>query len=406
MNRSLLMQMILLRMGRYKMKTFLMSLGIIVSVLATVLVQTAGQSFRETFSAFIERAYPADSVLLVAGSGLMGGQSGSTSLRMRDVESVVNLIGDIKEWDPVVRGGARDVKNAGNNARVNVMGYSDKAESVRNRTVQEGEFFSAQDIASRAHVALIGSTTANRLFADESPIGAQLYIDNIPFKVKGVLESVGVDPHGGDQDDTIHVPYTTLMEQMLRVDFIAGATFRVEDRSRAEAVRQDVMRIMRERHQLMEGQPDDFSVITPVLMQDLVNKSMKTFNVFVPLIAGTAFLVSGLVILAIMLISIKERTPEIGLRKALGARPRDLEVQFVVEVLLVVAVASLIGLLFAQLASTALAPVLAARFGVKSLSPPVSALLWSVGAALVTGILGGVLPARSAAKLNPVQALR
>lgn len=406
MNRPLLLRMILLRLGRFKMKTFLMSLGIAVSVLATVLIQTAGDGFRSTFSAFIERTYPANNIVLVAGSGVMGGAAGRSNLRLQDVAAVVGLINDIEAWDPIVRGGNRDVKNAGNNVRVNVMGYSDKAPNVNGRGVQEGESFSAADVASRARVALLGSTTANVLFPDESPVGAQLFIDNIPFKVQGVLESVGVDPHGGDQDDTIHVPYTTLLDQMLRVDYIAGVTLRVRDRERVEAVSQDIVRIMRERHHIGTGQPDDFSVITPVFMRDMLERSLRTFNVFVPLIAGTAFLVSGLVILSIMLISIKERTPEIGLRKALGARPGDLQIQIILEVLLVAAVASLIGVLGALLASNALAPVLATKFGVQHLAPSFAALSWAICAALVTALIGGVLPARRAARLNPVEALR
>jgi putative ABC transport system permease protein len=173
-----------------------------------------------------------------------------------------------------------------------------------------------------------------------------------------------------------------------------------------EEVRNEITKIMREQHHIGEGQEDDFSVITSALMQDFLDRSFRTFNVFVPLIAGTAFLISAMVILSIMQISIKGRTPEIGLRKAVGARSRDLQAQIVLEVVMVSAVASLIGLLLAQLGIAALTPVLAAKFGVRHVNPPVLVLIVAVCAAMLTGLLGGTLPARRAAKLNPVEALK
>ncbi len=405
MNQSLLMRTVLLRFWRYKAKTVFMGLGITVGVLATVLLQTVAGSVRQRFSAFVERSYPADSIVLVAGSGFMGGGEGRNNLRLADVETVVNSLG-IKEWDPVVYVGARDVKRGGNSMSVGLAGYSEKAENVRRRSVEDGDFFTADDVRNRANVALIGSTTAAKLFPGESPLGQQLFVDNVPFQVKGVLETVGVDPHGNDQDNIIEVPYTTLLDNMLHVTFISGATFLVDDRSRVEEIRKEIVRIMRDQHHLGEGQKDDFSVITPALMQDLLDKSFRTFNIFVPLIAATAFLISGLIILSIMQISIKGRTPEIGLRKAMGARSRDLQAQIILEVLIVSAIASLIGLVLAQIGIRMVAPLLAAKFGIKQISPPLLVLAVAVCAAMATGLLGGILPARRAAGLNPVKALK
>jgi putative ABC transport system permease protein len=405
LNPPLLWRTVLLRQWRYRTKALFMGLGITIGVVATVLLQTLGGSIKATFAAMIERVYPANSIVLVAGSGPMGGGAGRNNLRLSEVETVVNTLG-ITEWDPVVLAGPRDVKRGGNSVRVSVSGYSEHEEAVRRRSVQTGEPFSVEDVRNRANVALIGATTAKLLFPGESPLGAQLFIDNVPFEVKGILESIGVDPHGNDQDNAIHVPYTTLMDNMLRVNYVSGATLLVADPNQAEAVSKEVTRIVRERHQIAEGQKDDFSVITAALMHQMFTRSFRTVSVFVPLIGGTAFLISAMVILSIMQITIKGRTPEIGLRKAVGARSRDLQLQIVLEVLIIAAVASLAGLLLAQLGINAMAPVLAAKFGVKRVSTPAAVLIIAVGAAIATGLLGGILPARRAARLSPVQALR
>jgi putative ABC transport system permease protein len=404
-NLDLLLRTVLLRFWRYKSRTIFMGLGITVGVLATVLLQTVTGAVRERFFAFVERAYPANSIVLVAGSGFMGGGEGRNNLRLADVETVVNTLG-IKDWDPTVYVGFRDVKRGANSLQVNVMGYSEQAENVRRRSVQEGDFFTADEVKSRATVALIGSTTAARLFPGESAVGNQLFVDNVPFQVKGVLETVGVDPHGNDQDNAIEIPYTTLLDTMLRTNIISGAVFLVPDQSRVEETRNEVIKVVRERHQIGEGQKDDFSVITPALMQELLNRSFRTFNVFVPLIAVTVFLISALVILSIMQISIRARTPEIGLRKAVGARPRDLEAQIILEVLIVAVFASLAGLLLARLGIGLVVPLLATKFGIKQLSAPVIVLVVAVTSAIATGLVGGILPARRAAKLNPIKALK
>jgi putative ABC transport system permease protein len=405
MNQALLFRSILLRVWRFKAKTLFMGLGVTIAVLATVLLQTVAGNVREAFSAFVANAYPADSIVLVGGTGFMGAGPGRNKLKLADVQTVVNTLG-ITDWDPVVYIGPRDVKNEGNNFLIGVAGYSEKAEGIRRHSTQDGEFFTADDVKNRASVALLGSTTAKKLFPGRSPVGAQVFIDNMPFQVKGVLETIGVDPHGEDQDDVIQVPYTTLMEKMVKVTSISGATLVVGDPSRMEETGKEITRIMRERHQIAEGDDDDFSVLNATLMQELVRKTFRTFDIFVPLIAATAFLISAMVILSIMQISIKGRTPEIGLRKAVGARPRDLRSQIILEVLIISGAASFVGLLLAQAGLLAVAPLLAAKFGVKHVgSPPLLPVL-AVCGAVATGLLGAILPARRAAKLDPVKALK
>jgi putative ABC transport system permease protein len=406
MNTLLLRQSALRRLLRFKGKSVLMGFGIFISVFALILVQSASVGIRDRFEDFIERSYPADTILIVAGSGLMGGAAGRTNLRLSEVQDVVAGLGGVAAWDPVVTAGLRDVRQGGAVTRASLYGHSEHAEEVRGRAVGEGEAFNADHVARRARVALIGTNTSARLFPDQSAVGETIFIDNIPFEILGVLESAGVDPHGGDQDNTVHIPYTTMMDQILRVDFVSGASIVAQDADDVEGMAARLVEQMREQHRIAPGQPDDFSVLTAVEVRKLLDKTFSTFNIFVPLIGALVFVVSGLVILGVMLISIRERTAEIGLRKALGARPADLRLQIVAEVLAVAAVAALAGFLLAAVGLKLLAPLLAQKFGVEGLHLLPGTVVTAILAALLIGMLGALLPAARAARMDPVHALR
>ncbi len=403
MNRALLIQTLFVRVRRYRIRTLVIGLGLTISVLATVLLQTAAVNVRKAFDAFIARAYPANGVVLMSGGGFMGGKSGR--LRATDLESVAATL-NTTEWDPIVMVRPRDVRHGAKSESITIVGNSEKAESVRGRSVIEGEYFTAADVRARAGVALIGATTARLLFAGESPVGAQIFIDNVPFEVKGVLETIGVDPHGADQDLTIVIPWTTLMERIARIDYVSGATFIIDDRNRAEAVRQEILDVMRPLHRIEPGQEDDFVVITPVAMNQMVNKSFRTFNLFIPAIVVTAFAICAGLILTLMQLSVRARRAELGLRMAVGARARDVQLQIVLEVVIITAGAALAGVVLALVGSGLLAPILAAKFGVKELAPSLAVCVLAASAAMVTGVIGAIVPARRAAQLDPVQALR
>ena len=405
MNGALLVRSILLRIWRHKAKTLFMALGITAAVLVTVLLQSVTVAVKGRFAAFIARAYPADGLVVMGGSGPMGGPAGRESLKLTDIETVVNSIG-ASEWDPAVYAGPRDVKHTGNDWSVAVIGYSDKAESVRGQGVREGEFFTADDVSGRAAVALIGQTTARNLFPGQSPLGESLFIDGVPFTIEGVLEPQGFDVHGRDLDDVVQVPYTTLGERILHIDHVHAATFRFDDRTRVRAASDEITSILRARHQIGPGDKDDFVVISSAAMEQRVEQTFRKFTIFIPLIAGTAFLLSALVILAIVQISIKGRLPELGLRKAVGARERDLQTQIMLEVLLVSLVASIAGVVLARIGLQLALPALGAKFGVTAVSMPASSVLVAALAAIATGVLGGLLPARRAARLDPVAALK
>ena len=406
MNRELFAQTVLRRLTRFKGRALLMSLGVIVSVLATVLVASLSGTIHSAFDGFIGRIYPDDGITLVAGSSFMGGGLGRDNLRVKDVEAVAASLPAIAGRDPQNSAGRRDIKVGDRNTRVAVLGYSAQHADVRRQSVSEGAFFTADEVAARSRVALIGPTTARALFGDTSPVGATLFIDNAPYRVQGVLESLGMSPHGEDLDDMIAVPYTVVMDSLAKVDFLRAASFRVTHAEDAESIAEQIRTIMRQRHDIRAGQRDDFTVVTPRQMHEMVASTFRTLNLFVVLICAAGFLVSALVLLAVMLASIRQRTPEIGLRKAVGADLAHIRDQVIAEVTVIAAAGCALGIVLAYPLIAVIAPLLAAKFGFTGAAISLNAIVIATAAALVTGVLGALWPALRAARLNPIDALR
>lgn len=406
MNRQLAIRNVARSLTRFKVRTVLGGVGIAVSVLATVFVLSVSGAVRTTFDAFVSKLYPADVVTLSAGANFMGGGSGAQSLRMRDIEAVVAAVPGIVAWDVAAFAGQRDLRAGGRSTRTLVVGTGAKTPAVRRRGVSDGAYFDGADVDSRARVVLIGRTTQRDLFGDASALGATLYIDNMPFQVKGVLESFGVSPHGDDQDDTIFLPYTVVMESLLKVDYVRQVAFLVDDPSQVDAIGEHVARVMRQQHSIVDGRSDDFSVIVPRQMQEMVARNFRMINLFVAMICGACFLLSALVVLGVMNVSVRQRLPEIGLRKAVGADASQVRAQVLWEALLIAGAACVVGALLAWVAVAIIGPWLTVKFGIgrSTLSP----MAVSVGlvAAFGTGILGALWPAHRAAKLDAVEALR
>jgi len=284
---------------------------------------------------------------------------------------------------------------------VRLIGGSERAEHVWERGVSEGEYFDAQAVATSARVALVGETAARALFGDEDPLGAEVLIGSVPFRVTGVLAREGTDIHGMDRDNEVVIPISTAMRRVMNVDVIRAVKLLVRDPARVDETADEVTRLLRERHAKAEGQPSDFTLITSSFVQRNVGKVQRVLFLYLPLVAGISLLAGATVAATLMLSSVSERVGEIGLRRAVGARPRDIGLQFLLETA-VTAVGG--GVLGAALGS-GLAVLVAARmnFGLGVSWPAVAVGLLSAG---ITGLVAGVLPARRAARLEPAAALR
>jgi putative ABC transport system permease protein len=327
-------------------------------------------------------------------------RAGASRLTIDDLTAVAAGLDGIEAWDPqqdlssVVR--YRDIT-----ATVRVLGQSERAERVWARAVQRGEYFDAAAVTAAARVAVIGDTIARTLFGLEDPLNAEIRIGAVSFQVIGVLEPFGTDMHGMDRDNEIVVPISTLMRRLTNVDTIAAAKLLVKNPDQEEAIAGEVGRILRDRHALMSDEPDDFRIVTTVEVRKMMAWIRRVLFLFVPMVAAVVLLVAGIVAATLMLSSVNQRVTEIGLRRAIGARPEDIRLQFATETAVTILIGGLGGLLLGY----AGARLVAERM---QLGDPFSweAVLVGILAAAATGLLAGVLPARRAAQLHPAVALR
>ncbi len=392
-------------MLRYKLRTFFMMIGIVVGITALTLVISLGKGSEKKIMGNIRKLFSASDIIVMAGGGqMLSGRTPTgpvTTLTLEDLETIQAEISNINVWDPMQMISGREVKFKEKSANIRIFGHSPNAEQVWNRSVTSGEFFTEEDIRHSARVALLGTDVVEELFGADDPLDQQIRIGNAPFRVKGILTPMGMDPHGMNRDNEIWVPVTTAMRRLQNVDYIMSAKIRVKTTEGMENTADQIAEMLRERHHLVEGEPDDFHIITPVQVQKMVASATKVFNVFLPLIAGIALIVGAIVIANLMLITVNERTGEIGLRKAVGARSKDILLQFLMESTVVTLVGGIIGILFG---------ILGVRVLTVMMNLPVviswQALILGIVSSTVVGLAAGVFPARRAASFEPVATLR
>jgi putative ABC transport system permease protein len=392
-------------MGRHRLRTFFMMLGTFVGVLALNLVVAIGQGTRDAVLGNIERMFAGNSILLSAGGGgMMGGprvEGPTTTLIMDDLEEILRTVPGVTVYDPMVMAPSREVVYQGNSSTVRVLGHSENHERVWDRGVSRGSFFGEAEVRSSARVALVGETLVREVFEGADPIGLQLRVGTVPFEVIGVLDSMGVDPHGWDRDNEVIIPVTTMMRRVMNIDYVQSAKILVAQGDDLEGAVQAIEGLLRERHALATDEPDDFSMITPVQVREMVGSMNRIFTLFLPLLAGVSLFIGGIVVANLMLMGVNERRSEIGLRKAVGARARDIWIQFLLESSLV----TVAGGILALMVGAVLLSIIAMGLEIPSVMPWQAATL-GLGAAVAVGLVAGVFPARRASALDPVTTLR
>jgi len=393
-------------LGRNRLRTFLMLLGPFVGVAALVTLLAIGRDTRHDMLERFQRMLGGSTVFLRAGGmRMVGGAHGSsgptTTLTLDDLAAIRRALPDVTHLDPMIMGGAREVIYDGRSERLSVIGHGEASEIVWNRSVTRGAYFTADHVASAARVALVGENVARGLFQGRNPVGEQIRIGAVPFRVAGVLEPVGIDPHGIDKDNEIIIPVTTMMRRVLNIDYVLGAKIGFTPGTDLDDAVLRIQDALRPRHAIGPDDQDDFHTFTPVQVEEAVAGANRVFTLFLPLVAGISILVGGLVVANLMLVTVSERRGEIGLRKALGARERDVQFQFLVESAAVTGLGGALAVAGASLALLALSHI-------QDVPPvvPWDAALLGIGSATLVGLVAGVAPARRAAALDPARTLR
>jgi len=391
-------------LGRNKLRTFLMMIGIIIGITALTLIISAGIGAQDRVMDRVKK-FGLESIMVSAGSGSMMGQptggQPTTTLKLEDAEVIKREVTTVVDIAPFNRKGGAEVKFMDKSTTTTVMGITPSWAKVWNWDVEEGDFISEEDMSNLNRVCLLGPTVKKELFGDENPIGQQIRIGNIQFEVKGIMQSKGTSPGGGDLDNRINIPLTTLMRRVANVDYIAAVKILLTSSKEIDKTAENIRAILRERHSIASGVPDDFAITTPTEITKFAEKIAGTFNIFLALIAGISLIAGGVVVANIMLISVSERKKKIGLRKAVGAKSKDIMMQFLFEASAVTLIGGVIGIILGGVGAKILEMIT---------DMPVSISWESVALGVVSsslvGIIAGLQPAKRASKLQPVEALR
>jgi putative ABC transport system permease protein len=389
-------------MRRYRLRSAFVMLGTFLGVAALAVVLSVGAAAERRILETVRQIFGASSMVVYAGGGMFrGGPRGpSARLTLDDLAALAQDVPGIEAWDPM-QALPSEVRHGDRTVSARVLGHSERYERVWGRAAVQGEHFDAAAVAGSARVALIGRTVARALFGQEDPLGAEVLVGPVACRVVGVLEPFGTDAHGIDRDNEVVVPISTAMRRLMNVDTIRAAKLLVAEGTRVEDAAGAATRLLRERHALGAGQPDDFTVVTAVEVRKRVDGVRRVLFVFLPLVAGITLLAGGVLAASLMLASVNERVAEIGLRRALGARPQDIRGQFLAET----AVTTLAGGLGGLAAAAVISRLAAGRMGLDG-GLSLTAVVLGLALAAGIGLLAGILPARRAARLPPADALR
>jgi putative ABC transport system permease protein len=389
---------------RNAMRTALTALGLIIGVAAVIVMMAIGSGAQESIESQI-RSAGSNLVIVTAGAGAFGpvrqGQGATTTLSPADAEAIAGELGGIRYLSPGLNTRAQIVAERGN-WNTQVQGTNEQLAEIRSWAMQFGAFFTEHDVTAAARVAVLGSVVRDELYgAGSDPTGSVIRIRNQPFRVLGVLSRKGQAAMGQDQDDAVIVPYTTVQKRLLGVTHVQNVTISAEDGVPLDALSARIREVLRVRHGIAEGEDDDFSVRTLEEMASVLTSTTSTMRYLLAAVAAVSLVVGGIGIMNIMLVSVTERTKEIGLRLSVGARDVDVLLQFLVEAIVLSVAGGAIGVMTGAAAAYGTARVMQWSAPVTS-----SAVLLAFGFAVVVGVFFGFYPARKAARLNPIDALR
>ena len=388
---------------RNKMRSVLTALGIIIGVGAVIAMVGIGNGAKAQVESQI--ASLGENVILIfsgstTSSGIRTGWGGAGTLKIEDAEAIRREVpGVISVSEEVVS--TTQVAAGNQNWFTRIYGESADYFDIRQWPLADGVPFTAQDVRSANKVCVIGRTTATQIYGNENPIGQILRVKNVPFTILGVLTSKGLSPQGVDQDDIVVMPYTSAMKRVIGGTTLRNINVQIGDARQVEAAQQQIISLLRQRHNIRPGRDDDFTVRTQQEIAEAATATSRVMTVLLGAIAGVSLLVGGIGIMNIMLVSVTERTREIGVRMAVGARGNDILTQFLIEAVTLSSVGGVIGII-CGIATSRILSIYANWPTLISISSIAIAFLFSAA----VGVFFGFYPARKAAALDPIEALR
>ncbi|MCE2616472.1 MAG: ABC transporter permease [Phocaeicola sp.] len=403
MNIGNLFKIALKAIAANKMRSFLTALGIIIGVASVIAMLAIGQGSKKSIQAQISEM-GSNMIMIHPGADMRGGvRQDPTAMQTLKLENYQKLREEctyLAAITPQVSSSGQLIAG-GNNYPSSVTGIAQDYLTIRQLKVKDGEMFSDNDIRTAAKLCVIGKTIVDNLFPSEEPIGKIIRVNQVPFKVIGVLESKGYNSMGQDQDDVVLAPYTTVMKRLLAQTYLSGIFASAITEDMTENAVSEITTILRREHKLKTTDDDDFTIRTQQELSSMMNTTTDLMTTLLACIAGISLLVGGIGIMNIMYVSVTERTREIGLRMSVGARGMDILSQFLIEAVVISITGGLIGVLIGCGAS----------YMIKAVAHwPVYIQPWSVLLSFLvctlTGVFFGWYPAKKAAALDPIEALR
>lgn len=384
-----------------KMRSILTMLGIIIGVAAVIALVSIGNGVKQDIQNSIS-SLGSNLLMVMPGAprtpGVRPTAGSMKSLKVADYEAIAKLDG-VKAVSPMTNG-AYVVIYQNKNWTTSVSGVNANYLDVNNWTMKSGRFLSNKNIQNRERVAVIGKTVAKNLFGDEDPVGAEIRVKNIPFRVIGVLNSKGSGAMGNDQDDMVIIPYTTAMERVDGIDYLRMLYVVAKDENGIDRLQSDIENLLRVRHGIKDTNLDDFNIQNMNSIMETMEETTGTLTLFLGAVAAISLVVGGIGIMNIMLVSVTERTREIGIRKALGATYFVIVTQFLIEAVVISLMGGLIGIALGIGASK----LISLASGMSTVIS-VPTIVVSFAFSMAIGLVFGIYPARKAAKLNPIDAL-
>ena len=405
MNLVMIIRVAFRALVRNKMRAVLTMLGIIIGVGAVIAMVSIGQGAQASVQAQIE-GIGTNLLFVSAGAQNVGGvrsgagDVGTNTLTVEDLDAIKREVPSVAMVTPAINARAQLVA-ANMNWNTSIQGVSEQYPDIRKWSVQSGSFFTDADVRTAARVIVIGQTIADNLFPGQDATGQTIRVADLPFRVAGVMVRKGQDQQGRDQDDTAFAPYTTVQKKILGNTIVRTSYISAVSQDATYTAQDQITDLLRQRHKLTPNEPSDFTVRNMTDIAEAANETNNTMTILLACIASVSLLVGGIGIMNIMLVSVTERTREIGIRMAIGARSSAVRSQFLIESIVLSLTGGFIGIVLGIIVSVSIPALLGWPTLISSL-----AIIGSVIFSAAVGIFFGYYPARKAAALDPIEALR